>query len=62
MGKITWIVIGVVLMAAGALLKSNLIEWLLDVTGWIIIIVGFITVIVGLIGLATGRKGGSGGF
>jgi uncharacterized membrane protein (DUF441 family) len=61
-GKGSWIVVGVLLIIAGALLKSNLIEWLLDFTGWIMIIVGIVVVIIGLIGLATGRKGGSDGF
>ena len=57
-GKGGWLVLGILLIVAGALLKSNLVEWLLDFTGWIMIIIGVIVAIVGLIGLVTGKRGG----
>ena len=61
-GKGSAIVIGIILIAAGFLIKSRLVEWLLDFAGWIIIIIGIIVVIVGVVGLATGRKSGATGF
>ena len=61
-GKSSLIVIGVIILIAGFLLRSNLIEWLLDAMGLILIIVGIIVVVVGLVSLVTGRKSGSGGF
>ena len=61
-GKGSAIAVGVILIALGFLVKSRLIEWLLDITGWIIIIIGIVVVVVGVVGLATGSKGRSGGF
>ena len=61
-GKGGGIVVGIILIVAGALLKSGLVEWLLDVTGWIIIIIGVIFIIVSVVGLVSGNKSGSGGF
>ena len=61
-GKGSLIVIGVIILIAGFLLQSNLIEWLLDLMGTLLIIIGIIVVIVGLIGMVTGKKGGSTGF
>ena len=62
LGKSGGVVIGLFLIVAGALLKSRLIEALLDITGWIMIIVGIVVLIVGLIGLVTGSRGKSGGY
>ena len=62
LGKGSGIAIGVILIAAGALLKSGLIKALLDLTGWIIIIIGVIIIIVSVVGLVSGKKGGSEGF
>ena len=56
-GAAGWIVVGVILLVLGFLLKSRLIEWLLDVAGWIIIIIGIIAVVVGIISLLTGKRG-----
>ena len=39
-GKGSGIVVGIILIAAGALLQSRIIEALLDLMGWIIIIIG----------------------
>lgn len=61
-GKGSGIVIGIILIAAGALLKSGLIEALLELTGWIIILIGIVVLVIGVVGLVTGKKGGSQGF
>ena len=61
-GKGGLTVTGIILIALGFLIKSGLLERLLEFTGWIIISIGTIVAIVGVVGLATGRKGGSGGF
>ena len=62
LGKGGLTVLGIILIAAGALLKSRLIEALLDLAGWIIIIIGIIVLIVGVVDLFTGKKGGAEGF
>ena len=61
-GKGSWLVMGGILLVLGLLLRSGLIQWLLDLMGTILIIVGIIAVIVGLVGLVTGKKSGSTGF
>ena len=61
-GKSSWLVIGGIMLVAGVLLRSGLIQWLLDLMGMLLIIAGIIVVIIGLIGLVTGRKSGSEGF
>ncbi len=62
LGKGGGIVIGAILIITGFLLKSGLIEWLLDMMGWIMIIAGVVILIVSLIGLVAGGKGKSGGY
>lgn len=62
LGKGSGIVIGGVLVVTGFLLKSGLIEWLLDLMGFILIIVGVVVLIVSLVGLVTGGKGKSRGY
>ena len=62
LGKSSWLVMGAILLVLGLLLRSGLIQWLLNLMGTILIIVGIIAVIVGLVGLLTGKKGGSGAF
>ncbi len=57
-----WIVVGIALLVLGWLLKSNLLEAILDIVGWIIIIIGVIAIILGGVSLITGKKGGSGNF
>ena len=51
-----WITLGVILLVAGLLLKSGLIQWLLDLMAVILIVLGVISVIVGLVGLITGKN------
>ena len=55
-GKGGMVALGVILLVVGILLRSGLIQWLLDLMGLILIVVGVITVIVGLVGLITGKK------
>ena len=55
--KGSWIVVGVVLLVAGLLLRSGLIEWLLDIMGMLLIIVGIIVIVIGLVSLITSRRG-----
>ena len=62
LGKGGGIVIGLILVVTGFLLKSGLIEWLLDMMGWILIFVGIITFVVSLVGLVSGGKGRSRGY
>ena len=56
LGKSGWLGIGVVLLVVGILLRSGLIQWLLDLMGLLLIIAGVIAVVVGLVGLITGKK------
>lgn len=56
------IVIGIALVIFGLLLKSSLVEILLDFIGWSIIIMGIIAIIAGGVSLFTGKKGRAGNF
>ena len=56
-GAVGWIGMGVILLVFGWLLKSTLIEKLLDLVGWIIIIIGVIAIVVGIISVITGKRG-----
>ena len=58
MGKSSLTLIGIVLIIIGALLKSGLIQWLLDFMGIILVIIGVIVLIVGLVQMITGRSRG----
>jgi hypothetical protein len=43
------LVIGIVVIIIGWLIRSNLLEWLLDIIGFVIIAGGIIVAVVGLI-------------
>ena len=58
MGKSSLILIGIVLIIIGALLRSGLIQRLLDFMGIILVIIGVIVLIVGLVQMITGRSRG----
>ena len=58
LGKSGWILGGIILLVVGLILKTGLIQWLLDLLGWVLIIIGAIALIIGIISLFTG-KGGS---
>ena len=56
LGKSGWVGIGIIFLVVGILLRSGLIQWLLDLMGNILIVVGVIAVIAGLSGMITGKK------
>ena len=56
------IVIGIALVVFGLLLKSSLVEMLLDFIGWSIIIMGIIAIIAGGVSLFSGKRGRAGNF
>lgn len=56
LGKSGWVGIGIIFLVVGILLRSGLIQWLLDLMGNILIVVGVIAVIAGLIGMITGKN------
>ena len=56
------ILVGIVLVLVGALLQSNLVEWLLDVMGLIIIVGGVVIGVVGLIKVFSGKGSESSGY
>lgn len=56
------ILVGIVLVIVGALLQSNLVEWLLDVIGIIIVAAGVVIGIVGLIKAFSGKGSESRGY
>ena len=61
-GSGSGIVIGIALVVLGLLLKSSLVEILLDFIGWSIIIMGIIAIIAGGVSLFTGKWGRAGNF
>ena len=56
LGKSGWVGIGIIFLVVGILLRSGLIQWLLDLMGLILIVVGVIAVIAGLIGMITDKN------
>ena len=57
-----WIVVGIALLILGAVLRTGILQWLLDVMGWILIIIGIIAIILGGVSLIFGKKGRAGNF
>ncbi len=55
-GNIGTFGIGIILLVLGFILKSRLIEWLLDLSGWVLMIVGIILVVVSVIQFFSGNK------
>ena len=53
------ILVGIVLVILGAVLRWDLIDWLIDATGFVLIVVGIVIGIVGLIQMLTGGRGRS---
>ena len=56
------LVAGIFLVLLGALVQSNILEWLLDIIGFITIVAGVIVGIVGLVKMFSGGNGGSSDF
>ena len=57
-----WILVGIVLIILGFILKSGIVEFLLDIMGWLLIIVGIVALVLGVGGMIFGRRSRSGGF
>ena len=53
------ILVGIVLVIMGAVLRWDLIDWLIDATGFVLIVVGIVIGIVGLFQMLTGGRGRS---
>jgi hypothetical protein len=53
------IVAGIFLVVLGWLIRSNILEWLLDILGFVVIAAGVIVGIIGLIKTFSGGKSGS---
>ena len=56
------IVMGIALVVLGLLLRTSLVEILLDFIGWSIIIMGIIAIIAGGVSLFSGKRGRAGNF
>jgi len=56
-GGVGFFIAGVVLLLLGLLLRSRLIERILDVLGWLVIIIGVLIVVIGLVGIFTSGRG-----
>ena len=56
LGKSGWVGIGIIFLVVGILLRSGLIQWLLDLMGLILIVVGVIAGMAGLIGMIYGKN------
>ena len=50
---------GIVLVILGAVLRWDLIDWLINLTGWILILIGVVLGIIGLVQMMSGNKGTS---
>ena len=57
LGKSGWILGGVILLVVGVILKTGLIQWVLDLLGLALIIIGAIALVIGIISLFTGKSG-----
>ena len=53
------ILVGIILVIMGAVLRWDLIDWLIDATGFVLIVVGIVIGIVGLFQMLTGGRGRS---
>jgi putative flippase GtrA len=51
------IVIGIVAIILGFLIKSGLVESLLDIIGWTLIVAGIIAAVAGLVNMFSGNNG-----
>ena len=56
------LVAGVFLVLLGALIQSDILEWLLDVMGVLVIVAGVVVGVVGLIKMFSGGKSGASDF
>ena len=49
------VVAGIIIAFLGLVLRLNLIDWLIDVTGFILIVVGIVVGIVGIFQMVAGK-------
>ena len=56
------LVAGIFLVVLGALIRSDILEWLLDLFGFVVIVAGIIVGIYGLVKMLSGRKSGASDF
>ena len=50
---------GIVLVILGAVLRWDLIDWLINATGLLLILIGVVLGIIGLVQMVSGNKGTS---
>jgi len=53
------LVAGIILVILGVVLRWDLIDWLIDLSGLILLIIGIILVVISLIQMFGGKKSGS---
>ena len=53
------LIAGIVLVILGAVLRWDLIDWLINLTGLILILIGVVLGIIGLVQMMSGNKGTS---
>ena len=56
MDRIGMLGIGVILVILGIVLRWNLIDFLVDLTGLILLVVGVVLIVLGLIKMFTGKS------
>ena len=56
------LIVGIFLVLLGALIQSDILEWLLNIVGFVIVVAGIIVGIFGLVRMFTGSKGASGDY
>ena len=56
MERIGMLGIGVVLVILGIILRLNLIDWLIDLSGLILLVVGVVLIVLGLIKMFSGKS------
>ena len=56
MDKIGMLGIGVILVILGIILRWNLIDFLVDLTGLILLVVGVVLIVLGLIKMFSGKS------
>ena len=56
MERIGMLGIGVILVILGIVLRWNLIDFLVDLTGLILLVVGIVLIVLGLIKMFTGKS------
>ena len=54
MDRIGMLGVGVILVILGIILRWNLVDWLIDLSGLILLVVGVVLIVLGLIKMFTG--------